>query len=237
MKISRIVLALIVFSLSKTSVADELPKTISVRGECLVRLTPDRGRLNLTARWVDKSPSEATGKVQEKYSRLMAKVRKMSLKDQELATSQLQLVEDFDYPNGKRVSRGFSASLGLSIETSEISRLGEILKIAQEEKIEEISGLQTFESELKVKSAREDCLVEALKNAQKKASALALAGGVKLGSLVAVVEGNAGSPLPEPRGFAKMAGTLSALAEAAPVEVVSAATSLSISVAAVYELR
>ncbi|MFN7454844.1 MAG: SIMPL domain-containing protein [Pseudobdellovibrionaceae bacterium] len=73
-----------------------------------------------------------------------------------LATKQLQVTEDFDYPNGKRVSRGFSASLGLSVETREISRLGDILKLAQEEKVEEISGLQTFASDLKVKSAREE---------------------------------------------------------------------------------
>ena len=74
--------------------------------------------------------------------------------------------------------------MGTRFETSEISRLGDIIRESSEASADESSTLETFPSSETIKSAREKCLEQAMRNAANKAKRMAEGAQVQLGGLL-----------------------------------------------------
>jgi uncharacterized protein YggE len=101
-------------------------------------------------------------------------------------------------------------------ETSEISRLGDIIAVASEQSSEEVSELQTIVSPALMQRERESCLENATRNARAKAAMIAKGAGVKLGRVLSIREAGEDMPIsPIPRGFA-MTRAVAEEASAAP---------------------
>lgn len=184
--------------------ADDAPRVVSVRGECQTKVSPDRGSLILSIRSRKPSAGAAAQQTQERFNSLIGKVRKLALKEMTLQTQTFQVNEEFDYVNGKQNSRGFVALQSLEVETSEPQKLSEVLKLAADEKVDDIGALQTFPSLTSLKKARESCLEEAFQNAKQKAERLVKSSGQKLGPAVSIHEVFGGFSAPPSPMRAKM---------------------------------
>lgn len=169
---------------------------VSVRGECQAEVPIDRGSILLIVKQRNQNPGLAAQQTQEKFNRVSAKVRKLNLKDMKLKTQSFHVTEDFEYQNGKQISKGHLASQALEVETSDPGKLSEVLKLSSEEKIEEVGQLQTFSSFTATQKSRESCLESAFRDAKDKAERLAKASGQRLGKVLRVTEvlESAGSP-------------------------------------------
>lgn len=188
MRQSSFVFALVfaVFLPVVSAMADEHghePRTINTTGTCSKMVVPDRGRLQLTAVVDDKDLKTASTKAKDQYEKLRTDIIGMKLPDGDLTTSEYVVQEQWDYQGGQRIKRGYQARFGLSVVTSDLSRLGDIIEMGAKNNIPEVSQLQLFLSTAKAKEAERSCLADAAVDAREKASKLAAGIGVKLGAL------------------------------------------------------
>lgn len=193
---------LMVFFSSTTLWAAADVRAVTVSGACAKKVEPDRGTITLTAEFTDKSAQVASKKAMETYEQIRNEVKKMKLKDLELQTSQYSVAEEISWENNKQVKKGFKASLGLQISTSEISRLGDVLALSSTLKVNRVDNLSTYLSTKKMKEERESCLVEAIANARDKAEKMTKAASAKVGAVLTIDE-TEGAGMPTPRYMAK----------------------------------
>ena len=227
------ILPIILFVFGANAATDT--KGITVSGSCIKRSQPDRGSVILVAQFVNKSGSAAAKRAMETYELLRKAVQQMKLKNLELQTSEYNLQEEFDYQNNKQVSRGYRASLGLQVITSEIGRLGEVAALSSKYEVNRVEGMSTFLSEEKTKEMEEACLVEAIRNARDKAEKMASAASAKVGEVIAIDE-NADNGRPSPAPYqiaaasAKMMNSAEMASSAPNIESKSSVISVNVQV-------
>lgn len=163
-------------------------RTLSVSGDCQRKVGQDRVGISITAEFLETNPSLASSKATQQYNQLRDKIKKLNLKDQEISTTEFSVFEEFEWIKNTQKSKGYRARQTLTLETSEMNKIGEALKIAQDLGVKRVSGLSTFVSEELRKSEREACLEEAFKNARSKADRIAKVSGVKIGSVLEMNE-------------------------------------------------
>jgi uncharacterized protein YggE len=180
------------------------PLGIVVVGECLSKVSQDRGSVTLASSILAPAPKEASEKAVRAHEGIKRAVRDLALPDFTSETANYSVQQECLYPEGRRTCRGYRAHLATRFETSDIARLGDIIGVASQMSSEEVSDLNTFASPERLKSVREACLETAMRNAATKAQKLAGGAGVKLGKLLSVREGvvdGAVGPMPTMRHF------------------------------------
>jgi hypothetical protein len=227
-------LALIAFSHAALG-ADRL---ISVSGGCTRESTPDRGEITVTAETVHKDLKTATAETARTYERVREAVKKLGLKDAELATSEYSVAEARDWVKNTNVLRGFRARMGLKVSSSEIQRLGEVIAIASAEQAKDVSSLRAYLSAEKLRSEQFACLQTAAEAARAKAEKLASSLGAKVGEVVRILESLDGSAPPMEAAMASDAMPMmrAKRMEAAPA-VESGKLQVTASVSAIFQLK
>lgn len=208
---------------------------VSVNGNCLKSVQPDRGSITVTADVLSQDLQSSARKATESYERLKSAIQKMGLKNLELNTTEYSFQEFREWEKDKNVFKGFRARMGLNVSTSELARLGEVIALAAKEGIREVSGLSTFLSAEKAKAEKEACLEEAVRNARSKAETVARAANAKLGRVLTVSEEGAPPPQPVPIRQYKMEAM--AAADMSAPTVVAGPQKMSIDVAVSFALE
>lgn len=166
---------------------------ISVIGECLTSVVQDRGSVSISSVFPAPTTQRAAEGVRQKHDLIKQRIRALNLPDFSAETGNFSMNEDCSQrPLEERKCSGFRAYISTSFETSDLSRVGEILDAASAAGASEISNLYLFVSQSKMKETRERCLEIAVKNSAQKAQVIANAAGIKLGKLAAVTEEGGG---------------------------------------------
>lgn len=163
---------------------------ISVTGKCETKVVPDRGSLQLQTEKTAPTVKEALADVTRKIDEARASVQKLKLADLELKTTQFQVNPHHEWQNNKNVFKGYRASLGLDITTSDITKLGEVMSSAAKIGLTGTGNLRTYLSLEKSRSEYLACLDVAAEDAQKKAQRLAQKLGHKIDEVLSVEEGS-----------------------------------------------
>lgn len=212
-------------------------KGISVTGECLKKVTQDRGGVSLGTSALAEKAGDAAEQTIKAHEKMKADVTKLGLRDFTAETEGYGVSQECSYDEGKRKCSGFRATLSTRFETSDLARLGDIVAVGSKHGSQEVSQLTTFVSPEKMKTERESCLETATKNAAAKAQKLAAGAGVHLGKLIALSEaaevGQPPYPVARGRAFA-----LGAEADAAASPSIDAkAQDIQVSVNALYAIE
>lgn len=173
-------------------------RQISVSGQCLKNVFPNRGSITITPTALEKSSQGALKKVSDQYEALRTQIKALDLKDIEMQTTEYTVKEEQVW-NGKinkYEKKGYRAKFGISLSTSELARIGEVVTIATKLNIEDVGSLQTYLSAELAKSTHESCLQEAIRNAKEKADKMVMAAGARAGKVISINE-NAKSQRPD----------------------------------------
>lgn len=191
------VLFLILIVLTMT-VHASVTRQISVSGQCLKSVFPNRGTITITPTALEKTSQAALKKVGEQYEALRNQVKSLDLKDIEMQTTEYTVKEEqvWNGKSNKYEKKGYRANFGLSISTSDLARIGEVVVIATKLNIEDVGSLNTFLSPELAKSTHESCLQEAIRNAREKADKMVTAAGSRTGKVITINE-NPKSQSPE----------------------------------------
>lgn len=175
---------------------------IAVTGQCSREAAPDRASIVLTAEAREPDAGTAGEKVTKLYEKLRAEIKKMKLPDVKLQTSQYTVYPQQEYDNQGRVKKKFFlAQMGLEIETSDVSKMGDVIATGTKLGIQNVGGLNTFLSTVKSREEMEACLEDAVKNARTKADRMAKASGAKVGEVLSLEEFKSAVPGPAPIAY------------------------------------
>lgn len=223
------------------------PRYITTSGECTRNVIPDRGLITATATYLHpKSVREASKYVMDQYETLNKSVKDMGLADLTIQTSDYSVNPEYQWVQlknnepGKQVLTGYRARLGLSVKTSSIDKLGDVIAKAGDIGIAEVGGFQLMVSDALDNKIRTECLTEAVKNAKGKAEQMVTAAGAKLGHLTSVSESYAQPPMPmyAQRGNMMMAKMESADAAGMPAPQVQAgASTIQVNVSTTFRIE
>ena len=185
---------------------------VVVSGEGLVQATPDRAWIMVSAESRAPSPREAQRRTAELMRPVLDALRTARVPDDAVRTTGYDLQQEFDFTNGKRVSRGYVARNSLEVRVDDVGRVGELLEVVVSQGATSVSGLR-FDVKDQGKLERE-AVRRAVSNARLKAEAAASGAGRNIDRLVRIDEaGTPGPPVPMPQFLRVNAASA---AEAAP---------------------
>jgi uncharacterized protein YggE len=213
---------------------DTPPTGITATGECIAKVSHDRGRVSIESASIGKTPSDASKEVNKDHESIKDAIKNLRLPDFTSQTERYSVQQNCSYESGKRVCDGFRASVSTNFETSDLARLGELVVLATKMGADEVSGVTTFPSNESLRREREACLEAATRNAAAKASQIAKGAGVTLGGLISVTESSAPS---NPAPFARVAVMEAVSDSPGGPSVESRPVDLHVSVIATYSFR
>lgn len=111
--------------------ADREP-TVTVSGDGLVQAVPDRAWITLTADTRASRLREAQRRNAEAMAAVLEKLKAAGVPADPIRTIGVDLQQEWDFANDRRVLRGFVALNVVEVRVDAIDRTGELLEIAVE---------------------------------------------------------------------------------------------------------
>jgi uncharacterized protein YggE len=162
--------------------------SITVTGEATISAEPDQAQIDIGVVTQSRTAPEASKENAERLARVLAEVKKLLGKGDEVKTSGYSLAPNYRYPQGgKPEIVGYTASNTLRIKTTNLNLVGRLIDGAMQAGANNVSRLVfTLKDEL---SAQNEALKAASAKAKSKAEAVAAALGLKIVRIVTVNEG------------------------------------------------
>jgi uncharacterized protein YggE len=217
---ARIVLAALAVTLVRVSAAgaqqpppSPLVDVVVTTGEGVIHAVPDRAWITVIAETRAPNPREAQRRNTEAMGPVRDALRNAGIPTDAIRTVGYDLQEEFDFPNNKRVSRGYVARNSIEIRVDDVNRVAELLELSVGQGATRVGGLR-FDLKEQAKLERE-ALRLAVAEARAKAEAAAAGAGRQVDRVIRVEE-TGGVPRPQPM-FRAVA--MEARAAEAPVPV------------------
>lgn len=185
---------------------------VVTNGEAVVNAVPDRAWIAITAESRANNPRQAQQQNAATMAPVLDKLKAAGLAADAIRTVGYDLQQEFDFPNGRRVSRGFVARNTIEVRVDTIDRLGEFLEIAVGSGATSVGGLRF---DLKDRAGVErEALRLAVADARARAEAAAAGAGQAIDRILRITEQGVSAPPMPVRDFALRA---EAAQSAAPV--------------------
>jgi hypothetical protein len=164
------------------------PPSITVSGEATISAEPDQAQIDIGVVTQARTAPEASKENAERLSRVLAEVKKLIGKSDEVKTSGYSLAPNYRYPQGgKPEIVGYTASNTLRIKTTNLNLAGRLIDSAMQAGANNVNRLVfTLKDEL---AAQLEALKTASAKAKAKAEAVASSLGLKIVRIAAVTEG------------------------------------------------
>ena len=164
------------------------PPSISVNGEATIAAEPDQAQIDIGVTTQARTAPDASRENAERLARVLAEVKKILGKGDEVKTSGYALNPQYRYPQGgKPEIVGYQANNTVRIKMSKLDDVGKVIDAAMQSGANNINRLAfTLKDE---DAARLDALKQASAKAKAKAEAIATSLGLKIVRIASVTEG------------------------------------------------
>ncbi len=164
------------------------PPSITVNGEATIAAEPDQAQIDIGVTTQARNAPEASRENAERLARVLAEVKKLLSKADEVKTSGYSLNPQYRYPQGgKPEIVGYTANNIVRIKTTKLDDVGKLIDAAMQAGANNINRLMfTLKDE---EAARLDALRQASAKAKAKAEAIAASLGLKILRIASVTEG------------------------------------------------
>ena len=162
-------------------------RTLRVQGVGVVTVDADRATVSLGVREVAPDVKRAQGTVNEKMDAIIAALREAGIEDGAISSSGIGVYANYSYDdNGDETISSYTAYNTLSLVVNDPDNVGMYIDIAFEAGANSLDYVDF--SAANTAEAGEQALRLAVESAGKKAAVLADAAGVKLGTIVEIVD-------------------------------------------------
>jgi uncharacterized protein YggE len=212
---------------------DHTPTTISVSGEGKVTGAPDIAQLTFGV--TTGRQGTAKGAMQmltQEMNKVIAAVKAAGVAEQDITTSSFSLQPQYDWVDGKQLSRGFEASETLTVKVRDLDKTSDVLGAATTAGANQAGDVNfTIDNPETLRAqAREKAIAQAKEKAIKLAQEL----GMQLGTLKGFNEGS--SPVP-PMPYVRTMGMAASGAADMAVPLPAGDQDIMSSVSLTYELK
>jgi uncharacterized protein len=174
-------------------------RQITVVGTGEASGAPDTARAQLGVETRAATAGEALEANSTRMAALIARLKELGVKDEDIQTSGFNVGTDYDYEAGQ--IRGYTVSNSVSVVVRDLASLGELLDAAVQAGANNVYGLSFSVAEPKVLG--EQARANAIADAQARAAQMAQAAGLSVGEVLAISE-SIGGPVPMPFAEAAM---------------------------------
>jgi uncharacterized protein len=190
MKIALIFAAVLFLAVSPSYAQQrpDRPPSITVNGEAIIAAEPDQAQIDIGVTTQARTAPDASRENAERLARVLAEVKKLLGKGDEVRTSGYALNPQYRYPQGgKPEIVGYTASNTIRIKMAKLDDVGKLIDAAMQAGANNINRLMfTLKDE---EAARLDALRQAAAKAKTKAEAIAASLGLRVVRIAAVSEG------------------------------------------------
>ena len=180
---------LLAFALSlaaSVATAQEMTPVVVTQGEGVIRVAPDRARVNLQVETRAVRPPDAQRANADAMTAVSRALEALGLETDSIRTLGVNLQPEFDFVDGQRQLRGYVASNSIEVTVDDLSRVGEIVDRAVDAGATTVSGIQFDAKERRVLERR--ALEEAVADAKARAIAAAAGAGTEIAEVVRIEE-------------------------------------------------
>jgi uncharacterized protein len=217
MKLSILMMSLILLSSSvHAQESDRVrPPSVTAQGEAVIIAEPDQAQIDIGVLTQARTAPDAAKENAEKLSRVLAQIKKLLRKGDEVKTTGYTLNPNYRYPQGgKPEITGYTAANVLQIRTGDLPGVGKLIDAGMQSGANQINRLVfTLKDD---HSAQVQALRMAAQKARSKAEEMAGALGLKIIGVLSLTENERGVRpiIAQTRGM-----QAEALASAAPTPV------------------
>ena len=162
--------------------------SITVSGEATIAAEPDQAEIDIGVVTQARTAPEASKENAERLSRVLAEVKKLLGKGDEVKTSGYALGPTYRYPQGgKPEIVGYTASNTVRIKTTNLSLVGRLIDASMQAGANNVNRL-VFNLKDEV-AAQLEALRQASAKAKTKAEAIAASLGLKIVRVISINEG------------------------------------------------
>lgn len=204
--------AVVGFSDNSAGAADTSKSSLAVNGNGKVSAKPDMAYITVGVTSQAKTARDAQTDNNKKMSRVIAALKGLAIKDDDIRTVNYDLSPRYEYTHLKTGEQkqqlvGYTATNQVQVVVRDINTVGKALDVVVNAGANLSGGINFTLSEARMEKAYADALSAALKNARGKADVLAKGIGVTLGKPKEINEGGGISipPMYREFGYAKMA--------------------------------
>ena len=164
------------------------PPSITVNGEANISAEPDQAQIDIGVVTQARTAPEASKENAERLTRVLAEIKKLLGKEDEVKTSGYSLTPNYRYPQGgKPEIVGYNASNTVRIKSARLDQVGRLIDAAMQAGANNVNRLVfTLKNE---QAAQLEALRTASAKAKVKAEAIAGSLGLKIVRISAVTEG------------------------------------------------
>lgn len=180
---------------AQTRDAANLPVVVT-SGEAIVRATPDRAFVSISAESRAQSPREAQQRNAELMKPVQDRLRAAGIPAEAIRTTVYDLRFEYDYDRGRRIPRGYVARNTIEVRVDDVEKLGTLLDTAVEAGATTVSNIR-FDLKDRDKLERE-ALRRAVADARARAEVATAAAGTSIDRVIRIVEEGVVSPPPMP---------------------------------------
>jgi len=192
------------------------PPVIVASGHAVVKRAPDVAFITLAVESRAKGPRDAQRQNAEVMAAVVKRMAELGIPKDALQTVGLNLNEEVDTSNGRRVSRGFVARNSIEVQVDDIARTGETADAGVAAGATSIGAIR-FDTKGRAAAERE-ALRLAVAEARARAEAMAAGAGRSIDRILKIEEGGRVRPLPIQRSMA-MRGEAITVVEAGLIEL------------------
>src|SRR5438093_784919 len=160
---------------------------IVTTGQAMVRRAPDVAFVTLGVESRANNPRDAQRQNADEMAAVQRRLTDAGVPRDALRTLGLDLQQEFDFTNGRRVPRGFVARNTIEVRIEEIARVGELVDLAVQGGATSTSGVR-FDLRDRAAAEREAVRL-AVADARARAEAAASGAGRALGRILKIEEG------------------------------------------------
>jgi uncharacterized protein len=167
------------------------PPSITAQGEAVITAEPDQAQIDIGVLTQARNAPDAAKENAEKLSRVLAQIKKLLGKGDEVKTTGYSLNPNYRYPQGgKPEITGYTAVNVLQIRTGNLAEVGKLIDAGMQSGANQINRLVfTLKDE---HSAQVQALRMAAQKAQSKADQMAAALGLKVVRVLSLTENERG---------------------------------------------
>lgn len=229
------ILLLLIGAINRPSV----PRTISVRGECLTTAPRDKTAITLRVTTLDKSAAKSMKRATDTVAKITEFVKAL---DAQMQTTEFNSYEktEWNRDQQKSIPLGIETSIAVEISSKNIETIEMVLnEFAGAENVYS-ENLRMYTSAEVLKPIMEKCLGVAVENARVRADAIAAGDKKRAGKMLSVSYETSNNNGAMYKNIAPRMMAMGAVAESAMDtggSLVSKDTDVSVSVSAVFEIR
>lgn len=182
---------IMVASIGNLSAQNQQPSGITVSGEGIVKVTPDRVKIKVRVENQGQTANEVKSETDKSVSKILDFLKKEKISKNDFQTDYINLNKTYDY-NKKETY--YKAEQSINITLINIDQYSKIMTGLMNSGVNRIDGV-TFENS-KIAEYEKQARVKAVENAKEKAEDYAQSLNLKVGPAQMVSESGSSSPQP-----------------------------------------